>query len=81
MFKQIEEILVSIDNLVWGVPLIVLILLAGIFLTIRLKGLQITQLPKALKFMVKNEEGGTGEVTSFCALLYQLPLVLVISLV
>lgn len=68
MFKQIEEILVSIDNLVWGVPLIVLILLAGIFLTIRLKGLQITQLPKALKFMVKNEEGGTGEVTSFGAL-------------
>lgn len=68
MFKQIEEILVSIDDFVWGVPLIVLILLTGIFFTIRLRGLQITQLPKALKFMVKNEEGGTGEVTSFGAL-------------
>lgn len=68
MFKQIEEILVSIDDFVWGVPLIVLILLTGIFFTIRLRGLQITQLPKALKFMVKNEEEGTGEVTSFGAL-------------
>lgn len=68
MFKQIEEILVSIDDFVWGIPLIVLILLTGIFFTIRLRGLQITQLPKALKFMVKNEEGGTGEVTSFGAL-------------
>ena len=68
MFKQIEEILVSIDDFVTGIPLIVLILLTGIFFTIRLRGLQITQLPKALKFMVKNEEGGTGEVTSFGAL-------------
>lgn len=68
MFKQIEEILVSIDDFVTGIPLIVLILLTGIFFTIRLRGLQITQLPKAFKFMVKNEEGGTGEVTSFGAL-------------
>ena len=56
MFKQIEEILVSIDDFVTGIPLIVLILLTGIFFTIRLRGLQITQLPKALKFMVKTKK-------------------------
>ena len=33
----------AIDDFVWGVPLIVLILAVGIFLTIRLRGLQITE--------------------------------------
>ena len=66
--ESFTNILGKIDDFVWGVPLIVLILLVGIFLTIRLKGLQISKLPKALKYMVKNEDGGVGEVTSFGAL-------------
>ena len=40
----------------------------GIWLTIRVGALQIRHLGKALKFMVKNEEDGEGEVTSFGAL-------------
>ena len=68
VLKTISKILTEIDNFVWGVPLIVLILAVGIYLTIRLGGLQIRHLPKALKFMIKNEEGGEGEVTSFGAL-------------
>ncbi|ONI46121.1 sodium:alanine symporter [Candidatus Epulonipiscioides gigas] len=58
----------KINDIVWGVPLIALILFCGILLTIRLRGLQITQLGKALKYMVKNEEDGTGEISSFAAL-------------
>ncbi len=68
MLNQLNSFLETVDNLVWNIPLIALILIVGIFLTIRLKGLQITQLPRALKFMVKNEEGGHGDVTSFAAL-------------
>lgn len=68
MLDQINTILGNIDDFLWGVPLIVLILATGIYLTIRLKGLQITKLPKALKYMFNNEEGGHGEVTSFAAL-------------
>lgn len=68
MLEQISKILTAIDDFVWGVPLIVLILTVGIFMTIRLKGLQIGKLPKALKYMVKNEASGDGEVTSFGAL-------------
>jgi AGCS family alanine or glycine:cation symporter len=68
VLETISKILTKIDDFVWGVPLIVLILAVGIYLTIRLGGLQIRHLPKALKFMVKNEEGGEGEVTSFGAL-------------
>lgn len=68
MFQQFTGFLVWVDDKVWGIPLIVLILAVGIYLTCRLHILQIRHLPKALKFMVKNEEGGTGEVTSFGAL-------------
>lgn len=58
----------KVDGIVWGVPLILLIILTGMYLSIRMKGLQIRHLGKALKFMVKNEEGGEGEVSSFGAL-------------
>ncbi len=68
MLATVDDILNKIDSFVWGVPLIVLILTVGIYMTLRLRGLQISKLPKALKYMVKNEESGTGEVTSFGAL-------------
>ena len=63
-----EEIIVKIDDFVWGIPLIVLILATGIYLTIRVRGVQVRHLGKALKYMVQNEEGGEGEVSSFGAL-------------
>ena len=68
MWKTINDLLVQIDNLVWGVPLMVLIMAGGILLTLRLGLLQIRKLPLALKWMVKNEEGGEGEISSFSAL-------------
>lgn len=68
MLGKMNEILSAINGVVWGVPLIILIMVVGIMLTVRLKGLQIRHLPKALKFMVKNEEGGEGQVSSFGAL-------------
>ena len=68
MWKTINDILNSIDNFVWGVPLMVLILAGVILLTIRLGVMQIRKLPLALKWMVKNEEGGEGEISSFSAL-------------
>lgn len=66
--EQLNSVLKTIDNVVWGVPLIVLIMGTGIFLTIRLGVLQFRKLGKALKYMVKNEADGEGEVTSFGAL-------------
>lgn len=68
MLGQIDKLIVAIDNAVWGLPLIILILFTGILLTIRLGLLQVRHLGKALKFMMKNEEDGHGEVTSFGAL-------------
>jgi AGCS family alanine or glycine:cation symporter len=62
------SVLTKIDDAVWGVPLMVLILAGGILLTVRMRFLQTRKLPLALKWMVRNEEGGKGEVTSFAAL-------------
>ena len=68
MFAQINQIITVIDNAVWGMPLICLIMATGIFLTVRLGLVQIRHLGKAFKFMFKDEEDGSGEVTSFGAL-------------
>ena len=68
MLQQINELIKWIDDAVWGLPLIIMILTTGIYLTVRLGLLQIRHLGKALKVMVQNEEGGTGEVSSFGAL-------------
>ena len=68
MFTQINNLINWLDAVVWGLPLIILILFTGCLLTIRLGVLQIRHLGKALKFMIKNEDGGEGEVSSFGAL-------------
>lgn len=67
--EKFTEILKQIDNAVWGIPLIVLIISVGIYLTVRLRFLQLIHLPKALRFMFKNEgKGSKGEISSFAAL-------------
>lgn len=68
MWEAINSFLTTVDNLVWGVPLMVLIMAGGILLTARLGLLQIRRLPLALKWMFKNEEEGDGEISSFAAL-------------
>nr|MCQ2588718.1 alanine:cation symporter family protein [Treponema sp.] len=67
--EKFNEILDQIDGFVWGIPTIVLILVTGLILTIRLKGLQFRKLGLAFKSMFKkNENAKSGEVTSFGAL-------------
>lgn len=68
MLNTLNQALVNIDNFIWGLPLIILILATGIFLTTRLRGLQVKHLGKALRYIFHNEEDGEGEVTSFGAL-------------
>ena len=68
MWEAINDFLVKVDDFVWGTPLMILIIVGGILLTVRMGVLQIRKLPLALKWMVKNEEDGEGEVTSFGAL-------------
>ncbi len=64
----LNELVLAVKDTIWGLPLILLVLGTGFLLTFRLKILQIFHLPRALVYMIKNEEGGKGEVTSFGAL-------------
>lgn len=68
MLNTLNDVLNNVDNFIWGMPLIILILFTGILLTVRLRGLQIRHLGKALYYVFHNEDDGEGEVTSFGAL-------------
>jgi len=66
--ETFNEVVKIIDDFVWGLPMIILIIGCGIFLTIRLRGIQLHKLGRALKYMFMDEEQGNGEVSSFQAL-------------
>ncbi|KLV05217.1 sodium:alanine symporter [Photobacterium aquae] len=61
----------TIDNLVWGPPLLILLVGTGAYLTFRLGVIQIRYLPLALRYLFKDDENKSksrGDVSSFAAL-------------
>ncbi|EHI69685.1 alanine/glycine:cation symporter family protein [Streptococcus ictaluri] len=56
-----------IDDLVWGPPLLTLLVGTGIYLSIRLGFLQILKLPRAFRLIFTDDEGH-GDISSFAAL-------------
>lgn len=69
MLDSINSFLGTVDDLVWGIPLIVLILFTGLLLTIRLRGMQFAKIGLGFKLMFQNDKSGKkGEVSSFAAL-------------
>ena len=61
------EFFTTIDDFVWGPPLLVLLVGTGVYLTIRLGLLQVLRLPKAFK-LIFAEDKGEGDISSFAAL-------------
>ena len=51
---QFIAIINLIDQYIWGIPLCVLIIGCGIWLTLRVRFLQVRHLGRALKYMVKS---------------------------
>jgi len=66
--ESILPALSAVDSVLWGPPLIILLVGTGIFLTIRLKLLQVLRLPMALRLIFKAKNQGKGDVSSFKAL-------------
>ena len=66
--EVLEQVLNRIDDIVWGPILLVLLVGTGIMLTIRLKGLQFTKLPTAIKLIFHGENKASGDISSFSAL-------------
>ncbi|HKI78997.1 MAG TPA: sodium:alanine symporter family protein [Ignavibacteriaceae bacterium] len=72
MQQQIQQILSSISDFVWGVPLLILLVGTGIYLTILLKGLQFRKLFHSLWLaLIKRKDDGDnpGDITHFQALM------------
>lgn len=72
LVKRVEELSMIaaakwIDDLVWGAPLLLLLLGTGIYLTSRLSLLQVIKLPKAFRLIFAKNEG-QGDISSFAAL-------------
>lgn len=72
MLKQIETFLNAVDTIIWGPPLLILLVGTGVYLTWKLKLLQIFRLPLAIKYIFSkeedNDENVKGDVSSFGAL-------------
>ena len=66
--EEVIALLNTIDTFVWGPPLLVLLVGTGIWLTIRLKLLQVFKLGDALKLIFFAKNDGLGDVNSFKAL-------------
>lgn len=68
--NNLQSILESIDNFVWGPPLLILLVGTGIYFTFRLGLIQFRHLPTALKMVFSKDKdaGKQGDVSSFAAL-------------
>lgn len=62
------DVLSNVNSLVWGPPLLILLVGTGILFTLKLGLIQVTKLPKALKLIFKAENSGSGDISSFGAL-------------
>jgi len=72
MESQILNVLTAVRDFVWGLPLIILLVGTGIFLTIRLRGLQFRGLFYSLYLALikrKEDEGEKGDISHFQALM------------
>lgn len=65
--EQLLQITEEISGIVWGWPMIILLLGTHIFLTIRLKFPQ-RKIGTAIRLSVKKDKGATGDVSQFGAL-------------
>ena len=65
-----EDLIQGLNQIVWGVPMLVLLLGTGMFLTIGLRFMSVRKIPFALKELFrKRSRQGEGEVSPFGALM------------
>lgn len=72
MYDVVMQWIGEIGNIIWGLPTIILLVGTGIWLTIRLKGLQFTKLWHALYLALikrKEDDEDDGDISHFQALM------------
>ena len=71
-FDKFLKFTTELDLIMWGIPMILLLLGTGFYLTIRTRGLQVTHFWKSLKLVFSKEarsEKGKGDISPFAALM------------
>ena len=66
--ESLTALVNTVDDLVWGIPLIASILITGIWLTVMLRFRHLFHLGNAFRYVFHPGQGHHGEVTSFGAL-------------
>jgi len=67
--ELIEKLVATLSGIVWGAPMLVLLVGTGLYLTIILRGMQFWALPHAMKLIFHKEHDGEGEISHFAALM------------
>ena len=72
--EAITEFVGTVNGIVWGIPMLILILGAGLFLTIGLRFLSIMKIPFGFSLLWKGRIPGddAGDITPFNALMTSL---------
>ena len=66
--ESLIGVLQQIQEIVWGPPTMILLLITGLYYTLRLGFLQFIHLPKAIRYIFEKEEGSVGDVSAFASL-------------
>ncbi len=65
----VESFFSSMSSIVWGPPMLILLLATGIYLTIKLRGITLAKIPYAIGLIFKKDvDDSEGDVSSFEAL-------------
>lgn len=67
LLESIHTIFKFTNGILWGLPMIVLLVGTHIYMTIRTKGIQ-KKILSAIKYSFKKDPGGAGDVSQFAAL-------------
>lgn len=64
-----EQLLGAVNDFVWGVPCLILLVGTGIFLTVRLKFLPWINLPHSIKMVLRHQKSEEGDLSPFQSLM------------
>jgi len=67
--EALENMVSAASSFVWGVPMLVLLVGTGLYLTIRLKGMQFWAMGHAIKLIFSKDEKAEGDISQFAALM------------
>ncbi len=65
----LESFISNASSFVWGPPMLILLVGTGLYLTIKLRGMQFWALGHAFKLIFDKEKGAQGDISNFAALM------------